>query len=72
MTNDLAKITPLSVKDLTFLGLQEVAYIRRVDLEEGPRYMIHAADGTPVGMAEDRDGAFATVLQHGLEPVSVH
>jgi hypothetical protein len=71
MTN-VEKFTPLSVQDLTMLGVHDVAYIRSVELEDGAGYMIHAADGTPMGVMRDRDVAFATIRQRGLEPVSVH
>ncbi|MEE9139539.1 MAG: DUF1150 family protein [Alphaproteobacteria bacterium] len=69
---DLEKTQPLTVRDLAILGMQDVAYIRRVEQTDGPGYMIHAADGTPMAVVEDRDLAFAAVRQHGLEPVSVH
>lgn len=71
MTN-VEKLTQLSVQDLAVLGMHDVAYVRRVELEDGTAYMIHAADGTPMGVMRDRDVAFAAVRQEGLEPVSVH
>jgi hypothetical protein len=35
-------------------------------------FSIHAADGTQIGIAPNRDVAFAAVVQHELEPVSLH
>jgi hypothetical protein len=52
--------------------MQDVAYIRRVTVNDEAGYAIHAADGTEVAVLPSRDLAFATVRQHDLEPVSVH
>jgi len=71
MTN-LEKTTTMTVADLAVLGMQDVAYVKRVQAAEGPAYAVHAADGTPLGVMPDREVAFAAVRQHGLEPVSVH
>ena len=49
-----------------------LAYIRPVVLETGGGFMIHAADGTALGVTPDRDTAFVAARQHGLEPQSVH
>lgn len=35
-------------------------------------YAIHAADGEPLAMVEDRRLAFAVIRQNDLEPASVH
>ena len=35
-------------------------------------YGIHAPDGRLLGVAPDRDIAFAAARQHQLEPLSVH
>lgn len=71
MTN-VEKLAPLSVRDLAMLGMHDVAYVRSVELEDGVGFMVHAADGTPMGVMENRDVAFAAIRQEGLEPVSVH
>ena len=71
--NPMDRTPPLTPRALAQLGLQHLAYIRQVRAEEGAEgYMICAADGTPLGIAERREGAIAAVRQHGLEPVSVH
>ena len=69
----LERISAITERDLALLGMQDIAYIRRVEDEaEGPRYMVHAADGTPIAVMENRDVAFAAVRQNGMAPVSVH
>jgi hypothetical protein len=35
-------------------------------------FAIHAADGTPMAVTGDRNVAFAAVLQHEMQPLSVH
>jgi hypothetical protein len=35
-------------------------------------FAIHAADGTPMAVAGDRDVAVAAVMQHEMLAVSVH
>jgi hypothetical protein len=35
-------------------------------------FAIHAADGTPMAIAEGREVAFAAILQHEMVPALVH
>ena len=62
----------LSARELGLLGMEDVAYIKRVVVDDAPAFAVHAADGTQIAMLPDRDLAFAVVRQHDLEPVSVH
>ena len=66
------KLRHISPNEFALLGMQDVAYIKRVTVNDGAAFAIHAADGTVVALLPDRDAAFATVRQHDLEPVSVH
>jgi hypothetical protein len=68
-TDWLKHITP---KEFAMLGMQDVAYIKRIVVNDEPGFAICAADGTQVALLPDRDVALATVRQHDLEPVSVH
>jgi hypothetical protein len=52
--------------------MQDIAYIKRVSVNDVAGYAVHAADGTQIALLTDRDVAFATVRQHDLEPLSVH
>ncbi len=61
-----------TIGDLANYGLESVAYIKPVMLDGHKLHAIHAADGTPLTVVEDRSIAFATVLQHNLEAASVH
>jgi hypothetical protein len=62
----------ISLTDFANWGLPEIAFIKRVQTDGEIGWAIHAADGTPMGLASSRDIAFAAVTQHELEPVSVH
>ena len=66
------KLRQISAQEFALLGMQDVAYIRRVVVNDEAGFAIHAADGTEVAILPSRDLAFATVRQHDLEPVSVH
>jgi hypothetical protein len=67
--HDIRTITP---QDLALLGMQNMAYLRAVTLEDTPGFGIFAADGTQLAFAPSRALAVAAVREHDLEPVSVH
>jgi putative cofactor-binding repeat protein len=62
----------MSARDFASWGLQDIAFIKQVTVDGTAGWGIFAADGSSIGMAPDRDVAFAAVRQHDLEPVSVH
>ena len=66
------KLRQISAQEFALLGMQDMAYIRRVVVNDEAGFALHAADGTEVAVLPSRDLAFATVRQHDLEPVSVH
>ena len=70
----IATLNPrhISSRDLAQLGVQDLAFVKTVQVDDQTAYAIHAADGTQMALISDRDVAFAAVRQHGLEPVSVH
>jgi hypothetical protein len=68
----IERIKRMSVHELAMLGVQDLAYIKRVIIDGAAGYAVHAADGTQIGVLADREVACATVRQHDLEPVSVH
>lgn len=53
------------------LGAPDLAYIRPVQMADGPVWGIYAANGTQLGFAPERDLAFAAAVQNDLMPVSV-
>jgi hypothetical protein len=65
-------IRHMTARELALFGMQDLAYIKRVVVNDVLGYAVHAADGTQIAVLPDRDIAFATVRQHDLEPLSVH
>jgi len=65
-------IRHLSAEQLGALGVSHIAYVKPIVLNGEQGYAIHAADGTPMAVAGDRDVAVAAILQHEMQPLSVH
>jgi len=70
--NDIVRIRHISSRELALLGMQDLAYIKPVVVNDVAGYAVHAADGTQIAVLPNREIAFATVRQHDLEPLSVH
>jgi hypothetical protein len=68
----LVDIRHLSEQQLMQLGVSQIAYVKPVQTQEGTAYAIHAADGTPMALAADRQVAIAAILQHEMTPALVH
>ena len=62
----------MSARDFALWGVEDVAYIRPVEIDGKVAWAICAADGSGIGVAPERDLAFAAARQHDLEPLSVH
>lgn len=69
---EIEKMRRISPTEFAHLGMQDVAYIRAVVVNDEPGFAIYAADGTQVAVMSSREVAVATVRQHELEPLSVH
>lgn len=65
-------IRHLSPEQLVRLGMSQIAYVKPVIFNGEPAFAIHAADGTPMAVATDRDMAIAAVVQHEMLPTLVH
>ena len=68
---------PLDIRNLTQeqlmrLGMADVAYVKRVVVDGATAFAIHAADGSPMALAADRDMAMAAIVQHEMRPALVH
>lgn len=71
-TASLSQLRRLSPSDFAALGVDNLAYVKAVEVEGVTGYAIHAADGTPLTVLTEREVAFAAARQHELEPLSVH
>jgi hypothetical protein len=65
-------IRHLSADQLAKLGVSQIAYVKPVVVNGEHGFAIHAADGTAMAIAGDRDVAVAAILQHEMHPLSVH
>jgi hypothetical protein len=65
-------IRQLSANQLAKLGVSQIAYVKPVIMEGAAAFAIHAADGTPMAVAGNRDVADAAIRQHEMVPLSVH
>ena len=65
-------IRHLSCDQLARLGVAQIAYVKPVVMNGTLAYSIHAADGTPMAMAGNRDVAIAAVHQHEMLASLVH
>jgi len=65
-------IRHISVEQLAKLGMAQIAYVKPVMVDGEKGFAIHAADGTPMAVAGDRDVAIAAILQHEMVPAQIH
>lgn len=71
-TPERIDIRDVSTDQLARLGVSQIAYVKPVDVNGAHGFAIHAADGTPMALAVDRDVAVAAILRNEMLPVSVH
>lgn len=81
-----APFTPLPPADFAALGDGKIAYLKLVKSDDVIRlfpqaadmpsgldlWALHAADGTPILVTDNRDMALANALDHDLATVAVH
>lgn len=62
----------MSAADFAAWGTPGLAFVKRVVVDNETSWSIHAADGTNIGIAPNREVAIAAIIQHELEAASVH
>jgi hypothetical protein len=62
----------MTTDQLGALGMSHIAYVKPVVVNGMAGFAIHAADGTPMALADDRATAMAAIAQHEMLPLSVH
>ena len=62
----------ISPREFALLGMNDMAYVKRVVVNDEPCFAIHSADGTQLAVVPNEDIAYATVRQNDLEPMRVH
>jgi hypothetical protein len=68
----IVDIRHISPEQLGQLGLQQIAYVKPVVVNGTAAFAIHAADGTPMALADGLEVAFAAIVQHEMVPTQVH
>jgi hypothetical protein len=68
----MVDVRKLSQEQFAQLGMARLAYVKPVIVNGATGFAIHAADGTPMAMATDRDVAIAAIVQHEMLPALVH
>ncbi|HTN09996.1 MAG TPA: DUF1150 family protein [Acetobacteraceae bacterium] len=59
-------IRKLSAAEFGNLGMSQIAYVKPVMVDGTRAFAIHAADGTPMAVAENQDVALAAIAQHEM------
>ncbi len=62
----------ISRQQLLALGLNDVAYVRDVDIDGSTAFGIFAANGQQLAIMPDRETAVAAAWENGLAPVTIH
>jgi hypothetical protein len=70
--NDVERTTAGEQREHVHFLTGKEAYIREVLVDGAMVFGIHAPDGRLLGVAPDREIAFAAARQHQLQPLSVH
>lgn len=61
-----------SAQDFIALGLDDLAYVREMEVDGQTVFAVHAADGRQLTVLPSRELAVSTVLNHEMTPLSVH
>jgi len=86
MTGQEHRVPPLSADEFAHLGGGEIAYIREIEAQDAigqfpaaselpataRLFVLHAADGTPILLGDDRAMVIANAREQSLETVSLH
>jgi len=70
--SSIERLRRISAQELLALGLENIAYVRQVEVDGGTAVAIFAADGKQIALAPNLNSAVATAWENGLAPVTVH
>ncbi len=59
-------------QQLLALGVNDVAYVRDIDVDGSTAFGIFAANGQQLAVMPDREAAVAAAWENGLAPVTIH
>lgn len=69
---DMKKLRGMTSQEFCLLGTEELAYVKPITFKNTPCFLVSAADGRQLWIAEDYESAVMAVHEHDLHPVSVH
>ncbi|HEV2303781.1 MAG TPA: DUF1150 family protein [Stellaceae bacterium] len=70
--SETAWLAEISPGEFARLGIEQIAYVKQVVVNDVVGYAVHAADGTQIALLPSRELASATLMQHDMEALSVH
>jgi hypothetical protein len=62
----------LSLREMAMLGIEELAYIKPIEISGTQAYAVFSANGEQLAVVPNRAVALATVRHNDMEPSSVH
>jgi hypothetical protein len=65
-------IRQITTDQLAQLGVSRLAYIKPVTVGGEDVFAIHAADGTPMAVAPNRELAWGAIIEHEMVPAFVN
>jgi hypothetical protein len=76
-TTDQGAVRILDIRQITTdqlaqLGVSRMAYIKPVTVGGEDVFAIHAADGTPMAVAPNRELAWGAIIEHEMVPTLVN
>lgn len=57
---------------MAMVGLETMAYIKPITIEELTQYAVYAADGTQLALFDTAETAYYNAVKHNLSPASIH
>ena len=70
--NTTERLEQISNQDFLALGVNDVAYIKPVEMGGQAVFAVHAADGQQIAVMANRDLAEAAIRRNEMEPLSIH
>lgn len=72
VVGQILDIRHITTAQLAQLGVSRLAYIKPVNVDGEAVFAIHAADGTPMAVAPNRELAWGAIVEHEMVPALVH
>jgi hypothetical protein len=68
----IERLKNISPREFALLGMNDMAYVKRVVVNDEAKFAIFSADGMQLALAPSEELAYVTIRQNDLDPVSVH